>query len=198
MQKLIIILTVTALFMGAARRIEAVELVPVVDLYAEPAAGTSVNVNDTFTLAIMARFSEQGSWCATEIVFEWDPTYLRLDGETESPLFNESDWLSHEINDTWLDGDAGYKATNYDIPITMDTRVVTLNFTALAPVSSTTFNIALNAVAYPSEPTTVVLDAIALEDCHGGLYGANIEIVPEPATIAVLSFGGLLFLHPRK
>ena len=93
---------------------------------------------------------------------------------------------------------AGYKAIKSSIPITMDTCVVTLEFIALAPVSSTTFGIVLNAGGYPTSPTTVVLDAITSEDCYGSLYGANIETVPEPATIAVLSFGSLLFLHPRK
>jgi hypothetical protein len=183
--------------MGAARRIEAAELVPEVDLYVEPAVRTSVNVHDTFTLDVWARFSEPGSWYATDIVFEWDPTFIRLEGKTDNPLFNESFWPSHGINDTWDDGNAGYKATKSGEPISVDTWVVTLNFTALAPVSSTAFNIVLNAGSYSTNPTTEVLDAIASENCLGNLYGADVEIVPEPTAIFLLALGGLGLLRTQ-
>jgi len=142
----------------------------VVDLHVEPSTGTTVNVGDTFSLEIWARFSVSGQWIMADVVFQWDPDYLQLDGGTAS-------FPGHPINATWDDGDAAIVTMQWP-PATEDICMVTLNFTALAPTSSTTFNIVRNATAFPSgPPTTLVVDAVTFQDCLGNLYGAEVEIV---------------------
>jgi len=170
----------------------------VVDLSVEPPTGTSVEVNDTFSLEIWARFAQSGQWNSADIIFEWDPTYLQLDGKTDNPVFSMSDWPGHPINNTWGDGDAGYSAVIFIENITTDTRVVTLNFTALAVVESTSFNIVLNTTAYPSSPTTMVIDPNTFLDCHRNRGGADVEITPEPATLSLLALGGAFALIRRR
>ena len=194
MKKLAMILAVAGLILVGTGPVEAT----IVDLSVEPASGTSVQVNETFSLDIWARFAESGQWNTTDIIFEWDPAYLQLDGKTDNPIFGASFWPGHPINNTWADGDAGYSAWHYVTNITEDTRVVTLNFTALAVVPSTMFNIVLNATAYPAAPTTMVIDPTTFTDCHGQLYGAEIEVVPEPATMCLLGLGGLGLLLRRR
>lgn len=150
--------------------------ISIVVLSVEPPTGTSVEVGESFDLEVWARFSVEGhSWNFADIVFQWDPTYLQLDGGTSFP--------GHQINATWDDGDA---AIAYGGGLfTEDICMVTLNFTALASTSSTTFNIVRNATAFPSNPSTMVIEPYTWKDLSGTYYGADIEIVPPPIEVEI-------------
>ncbi len=161
----------------------------VVDLLVEPETGTTVDVGDTFSLEVWARFTQAGQWNAADLVFEWDPSYLQLDGGTANPTFSMAMWPGHPINNSWTDGDAGYSVMKFMTDITTDTEIMTLDFTALAPVDSTTFNIVLNATNYPSSPTTMVIDPATFTDCHGNLGGADVAIIPAPGAIFLGGIG---------
>ncbi len=174
----------------------------VVDLLVEPVSGTIVDVGDNFSLEVWARFTEAGQWNAADLVFEWDPSYLQLDGGTPNPTFSMAMWPGHPINNSWADGDAGYSVVKFMTNITADTEIMTLDFTALAPVESTMFDIVLNASTYPSNPTTMVIDPIGpppFTDCHGNLYGADVKIVPVPGAVLLGMLGlGAAGLKLRK
>ncbi len=171
-----------------------------VDLTVEPATGTTVKPGDAFTLDVWARFTEAGQWNTADIVFEWDPAYIQLDGGTFNPAFNMRFWPGHPINNTWTDGDAGCSVCKFVTNITSDTRIITLELTALDLVDSTRFDIVLNATNYPSNPTTMVIDPDTFLDCHGNLGGADVKIVPEPVTLAglVLGLGSLVGYVRRR
>ncbi len=172
-----------------------------VDLTVEPATGTTVKPGDTFTLDVWARFAEAGQWNAADIVFEWDPAYIQLDGGTFNPAFSMAMWPSPPggINDAWNDGDAGCSVVIFMSNITDDTRIITLELTALNLVDSTRFDIVLNAAAYSPGPTTMVIDPTTFLDCHRNLSGAEVKIVPEPVTMAGLMLGiGCLARYVRR
>lgn len=185
MKRLVMATAAAGLILASSGPVEAT----IADLVVEPASGTLVNVNDTFRLDIWARFSESGQWNSADLVFEWDPNYLQLDGEIHNPFFSMSWWPSHAINSTWADGDAAYSVVVFVENVTQDTRVVSLNFTALAPVSLTRFDIVHAAGAYPSNPTTKVIDPTTSTDCLGQVYGVAMRVIPEPASLTMALLG---------
>jgi hypothetical protein len=155
-----------------------------VDVSLEPSAKT-VHVGDPFTLELWLRSDPQGQATdGADVILQWDPEYVRLDGKTEDGPY---DWMMTFFSDIG-DSDRQTMLTLFaqlgeDSPVTA-LHAITLNFTALAVAESTLVSIPASVPGAP--PTCVSWQG---EDITGTLSGADIAIVPEPASLALLGLG---------
>ena len=163
-----------------------------VDLSLEPSTST-VNVGDPFSLEFWMRSDPTGqSNDGADVQLQWDPLYVRLDGLVED---GDYDWMMAFFNDPYDDGNVCFTLfaeLGGDSPET-DLHAVTLNFTALAVTDSTL--VTIPATRSGSMPTCVAWEG---EDITGTLTGADIQIVPEPCTMALLALGGLALLRRKR
>jgi len=163
-----------------------------VDLSLEPSTST-VNVGDPFSLEFWMRSDPTGqSNDGADVQLQWDPLYVRLDGLVED---GDYDWMMAFFNDPFDDGDVCFTLfaeLGGDSPQT-DLHAVTLNFTALAVTDSTL--VTIPATRPGSMPTCVAWQG---EDITGTLTGADIQIIPEPASLSLLVLGGLAVIRRRR
>lgn len=192
MKKLITIMAAVAVIL--ALNSDSVQATTLVNLSLEPSTKT-VSVGQAFSMEVWMRLNPPGEGldlCGMDMDLQWDKTYVRLDGVTVtascSANFSESDFS---------DGDAILTVVFNDYPNTTytDQHPATLHFTALAVTESTLLTIPSSlghniptCVASYGEPW----------DVTGTLTGADITIVPEPSTIALLGLGGLALLILRS
>jgi len=181
-----------------------------------------VPVSNTFELELWLESSDGSAIVMDDahLLLEWDPAYIGFSGSA-STADGDYDWTtamsgpapgmdfpmypwegSAGENATYTDGDAWimlypgfYWLHGMSEPQT-DLHAVTLTFTALALTDSTVINI---------RPMTYAECGVNSGIIDPGGYpvggigiGANVEIVPEPATICLLGLGGLALLRRKR
>ena len=154
-----------------------------------------VNVDDPVALGLWAYTSDGETQLlrALDMVFTWDPAYLRLDGldadgavQLLSSGFPAGD--PHGLNEIVppADGDGFYSAwapLGDAVDVTpAGVLLTTFDFTALAPVDETLVSIAPEG-GDPVLTTTIWGGAQANTIVTGDLGFAGVEIIPEPATL---------------
>ncbi len=182
-----------------------------IDLEWRPAAQT-VLVGTTVEIGLYAAFVDEGGYTdgsisAMDVLLDWDPDYLSLLGNNTTGAYPwmSSTFPNDELNDDWLDGDAYYRAFAYLGTPAYATEdgllVTTIQFEALAETSETTLSIPL----YPPRgydgrvsQTSVFDGEIPGLDVHGALGSALVEIIPEPATFALLALPTVALLSRRR
>jgi len=136
---------------------------------------------------------------AMDVVFSWQPQFLRLDGLTQSgavPLLysgfppNDPSGLNEIIPPA--DGDGLYQAlARLGQPVEatpQGTLMTTFLFTALAPTAGTDLLI-LPAGGSPPTRTVVWDGTVPNHDVTGLLGSATVRVVPEPSSAVLLAVG---------
>lgn len=174
-----------------------------IDLVWDPPAQT-VEVGETVEIGLKAvsdsPFAQ--SIGALQVILAWEPDNLSLTGSNEN---GPVDWLKSGfpgggLNSTWLDGDAWYFALSpLGGPLPFATPegfvITTFTFTADAETSLTEITIPESLGGF----TTNVFDGkIAGLDVTGLLGTAEVTIVPEPATLLLVTGGALALLRRRR
>jgi hypothetical protein len=194
MKKLITIMTAVAVIL--ALNSDSVQATTLVNLSLEPITNT-VNVGDSFSLELWMRSDPTGqSNDGADVMLMWDPSYVRLDGLVED---GDYDWMMAFFNDAIDDGDAFFTlfAELGGASPQTDLHAVSLTFTALAPTASSTSILIPEEIEFNGNPWFTVV-AWEGEDITGELSGADITIVPEPATVCLLGLGALSLLRRRR
>lgn len=145
---------------------------------------------------------------ALDMVFTWDPTYLRLDGldptgavDLLSSGFPPND--AYGLNELVppQDGDGYYRAwAHLGQPIQVSPAgilLTTLEFTALTLTDGTLVDIAVSGGS-PLLETTVWGGPDANTNVTGTLGETCVQIVPEPATLTLLALGACALLRRRS
>lgn len=154
---------------------------------------------------------------AVDAIINWDSTYLSLTGITNNSPYS---WQSSGFpNDCGLDGlnpavcpDPLYSGTpvsdgtvfyraqrNVGTPAVATSGgllIATFNFVALLMTPSTMISIPASAGLFTE--TVVVHGETAGLPITGSLGGAEITIVPEPATLALAALGALSLVRRRR
>ena len=174
-----------------------------IDLVWDPPAQT-VEVGETFEVGLMAvsdsPFAQ--SIGALQVILDWEPDKLSLTGSNENGPY---DWLDSGfpvggLNSTWLDGDAWYFALSQLLgPLPFATPegflITTFTFTADAETPLTEITIPESLGGF----TTNIFDGkIPGLDVTGLLGTAEVTIVPEPATLLLVTGGALALLRRRR
>jgi|GEM_PF-3169574 len=175
MKKLITIFAVLTIILAAGSEVQAT----LTDISLEPSSST-VAVGDPFNLQVWLRSDPTGQeFDCFDMVFEWDDTYVRLDGVTEDGPYN------------WMEVFFPVKLPDYAVltcfaPFLLPSpetnlHAATLNFTALSVTNLTSINI-----LDKSEGTGIYfVGANLLQD----RYGADVTIVPVPGAILLGGIG---------
>ncbi len=207
MKKLVALVATMILAVGGVAQAS----IATVDLTVLPASKT-VNVGDNFSLEIWAEvvnFGPGDFWQKASVGLEFDPTYLQLDSATINNSQFSLGMFAGGGNNDWA---AGYAWFNVGLGgnITSDTRLATLDFTALAVVDLTQLDIAdyLRDAVNPTQVYAVFPVAGAppnlifynLGDTYynlGKTYSpvgnrglGEITVIPEPATLIIWSLLG--------
>ena len=156
---------------------------------------TTVMAGDPFALELwVRRHPGEERFEMIKVEFEWDDTYVRLDGMTKDGYYSQG-------NFQWKYGDEAMVAfaslSPYSGPTT-DVHVVTLDFTALSFTDSTPITI-----RDPASSSTMVAQII---DWYGNgpdvpidnVFGADIAIVPEPTTFLLFGLGTVMLRRKRN
>jgi hypothetical protein len=158
----------------------------------------TVLVGSTVTLGLYAVWDGQPhqSLAAVDAIMGWDPTYLRMlnvsNAGAVSLLFsgfpsNDPYHLNEVVPP--LDGDGLYQGlANFGTPVTATTDGVlltTLRFTALAQTPLTPVNFLFSGGS-PLGYTRVYDATVPNLDITGGLHGATVTIIPEPASCLLM------------
>ena len=170
----------------------------------------TVEVGDPVALGLWAYTNpeELQLFRALDMVFTWDPIYLQLDGLDHSGAvelltsgFPPDDLYG--LNETVppQDGDGYYRAwAPLGGPIEVSPSgilLTTFEFTALTPTAGTLVDIALSGGS-PLLETTVWGGPDANTIVTGTLGETWVEIIPEPATLALLLCGFPLLRRRRS
>ncbi len=172
----------------------------------------TVNVGDTVDIQLIAYSDDDTlqSIGAMGVILNWDPNVLELVGnidDEEAPY----EWLSSGfpddsvfdgLNETWEDGDAMYQALAQFAPdppafaSPQGLHVTLFRFTALAPADLTTITIPDAMGQY--SVTRVFHGFKPGLEVTGELGVAELTIVPEPVSLALLALGSVALLRRRR
>ncbi len=167
-----------------------------VDLQWRPAQQT-VNVGEPVVIGLYAvsDSSEDQLISAMDVIVRWDPAFLSgvSLGDPQPAWLTDGFFGSapDEINQDLADGDVMYTAwANFGGSAAATPQgllCVEFEFTALAPVESTTVYI---DTAFGSSAETKVFDGtVPNHDIKGTLGTAQVTVVPEPASLSALMLG---------
>jgi hypothetical protein len=158
----------------------------------------SVLVGSTVNLGLYAVWDGQPhqSFAAVDAIVGWNPTYLRMLNVSNAgavPLlfsgFPSND--PYNLNEVVppQDGDGLYQGlANFGAPVTATLEGVlltTLRFTAMAQTPSTPVDFLLSGGS-PVGYTRVYDGTVPNLDITGGLHGATVTIIPEPASCLLM------------
>jgi hypothetical protein len=148
------------------------------------------------------------SMSSIDMILAWDPSYLQLIGVTNNGPYG---WMQSNfpndsglngINNTWADGNAFYRAlAQFAVPPnpawatpTPGLLVTTFRFLALAETPSTMITIPPEYFG-PNFPTIPATTTRIQDGFTAGLFvqtpppwgSAKVQIIPEPATLALVA-----------
>ncbi len=175
-----------------------------------------VNVGNNFSIGLYAvSDTPTQSMSSVNAILDWDSTYLDLISITNDSPYG---WQNSSLPDdcgldqlnadpfcpafgtTTNDGDAFYRALgmpgNPAIATPGGLLVATFNFTALALTPGTLLTIPASAGMFTE--SIIVHGDQAGVPVTGALGSAQITIVPEPATMALLAMGSLALVRRRR
>ncbi|MFQ5413966.1 MAG: PEP-CTERM sorting domain-containing protein [Phycisphaerae bacterium] len=179
-----------------------------VDLGFDPTPQT-VGVGDIVEIGLMAISDDDffQSIGAMEVILNWDTDVLRLIDHVDNGPYEwlmssfPDDGVFDGLNDTFLDGDALYRALAQFAPAPpafappQGLLVTTLRFEAIAPSPLTDIVIPPTAGFFTE---TIVLDGfIPGLNVTGELGSAQITVVPEPATLTLLAIASVAVIRRR-
>jgi hypothetical protein len=175
MKRLIAICSAVTIILAASSVVQAN-----VDISLEPQSST-VAVGDPFNLQVWVRSDPTGQqFDCIDMVFEWDPTYVQLDGVTEDGPY---DWMMVFFPVKQPDYAVLSFFAQFPPGPTPETNLhaATLNFTALSVTSLTSITI-LDEI----EGTGIYFEGANLLK---GCYGADVLIIPAPGAVLLSSIG---------
>ena len=168
----------------------------------------TVLVGSTVNLGLYAVWDGQphDSFAAVDAIVDWTPTYLKMLNVSNAgavPLLSSGFPANdpYDLNEVVppQDGDALYQAlANFGSPVTATSGGVlltTLRFTALAQTPQTPVDFLLSGGS-PVGYTRVYDGLMPNLDITGGLHGATVTIIPEPAS-GLLMLAALVMLSRR-
>lgn len=160
----------------------------------EPSWGT-VEPNDVFSVDLVVEYWNTPGLYGWSTDVLWDSSVIELLGYTEGPFLTSGGGPSALI--------AGSVSPGQIDNLTDSLLGQTPGVTGMGVVATLTFEAVSQSAGY--SPITLDLPVPAAVDSDGNPLSAvaehgGVEVVPEPGTLGLLTFGGLtlLFLRPRK